>query len=55
MWTGGALDMKSSNQGLECMASNSLSVSESGLGVTDPEDDCRDGILEDSLDGAAGA
>ena len=52
---GGALDMKLSTKEVECMASSSEAVSESGSGVEDPEDDCKDGILEDSLEGAAGA
>ena len=47
--------MKSSPQEVECMASNIESVSESGSGVTDPEDDCKDGILEDWVEGTAGA
>ena len=55
VWVGGALDMKSSTKEVECMASSSEAVSESGSGVEDPEDDCKDGILEDSLEGAAGA
>ena len=37
------------------MASNVESVSESGSGVGDPEDDCTEGILEDLVEGAAGA
>ena len=43
---GGALDMKSSSKDVECMVSNIESVSESGSGVSDPEDDCKEGILE---------
>ena len=49
------MDMKSSSKDVECMASNIESVSESGSGVADLEDDCREGILEDPPEGAAGA
>ena len=52
---GGALGMKSSSKIVECMASNIESVWESGSGVADPEDDCKEGIRKDSVEGAAGA
>ena len=41
--------MKSSPQEVECMASNIESVSVSGSGVADPEDDCNDGMASSTL------
>ena len=47
--------MKPSSKDVEYMASNNESVSESGSGVADPEDDCKEGILQDLGEEAAGA